>query len=130
MDNYPLHYVSHNIPFVVLFGLGSPSPSPGPIFGPHVTVESEYPLLVERGIYISSDLPSVAGKAADELLQCFREFDAKDAAWNERPGKGKTGTMGFTYRSVGRVGQTPTILLDQFSISYFLYLHHSEHKFT
>ena len=108
MDSYPLYYVSHNIPFIVLFGLGSPSPSfkPNPSPNPctHDTAETEYPLLIERGIYISSDLPSVAGKAADELLQCFREFDAKDAAWNDRLGMGKTGTMGFTYRRVGRVG--------------------------
>ena len=109
MDGYPLHFVSHNIPFMILFGLGSPNPSSSHGHGPHDTPEADYPLLLEKGIYISSDLPNVTGKAADELLQCFRDFDAKDAAWNNRLGKGKTGTMGFTYRCVGRVGQTPSI---------------------
>ena len=108
MEGYPLHYVSHNIPFIILFGLGFPSPKPDPDLDPHShlhnTSEGEYPLLLEKGIYISCDLPNITGKAADELLHCFRDFDAKDAAWNNRPGKGKTGTMGFTYRCVGRVG--------------------------
>lgn len=101
MDGYPFHYVVHNLPFVVLFGLGSTAP------GSRNALEEGYPLLQEQGIYISSDLPSVTGPAAEELLDCFHNFDAKDAAWNNRPGKGKLGTMGFTYRSVGRVGQTP-----------------------
>ena len=100
MDVYPLHYVSHNLPLIVLFGLGSTN------FQPRDATEEDYPVLQEKGIYISSDFPSVTGKTADELLECFRDFDAKDAAWNNRPGKGKMGTMGFTYRNVGRVGQT------------------------
>lgn len=103
MDGYPAHYVSHNLPFVILFGLGSTDPKPRDL------IEDEYPLLQEKGIYISSDLPNVTGPAAEELQSCFHDFDAKDAAWNNRPGKGKMGTTGFTYRHVGRVGQTPSI---------------------
>lgn len=100
MDGYPAHYVAHNLPFVILFGLGSTEPKPRDV------IEAEYPLLQEKGIYISSDLPSVSGLAGQELLDCFHDFDAKDAAWNNRPGKGKMGAMGFTYRSVGRVSQS------------------------
>jgi len=103
MEGYPTHYVSHNLPFVILFGLGSTDPKPRDV------IEDQYYLLQEKGIYISSDLPNVTGPAAEELLGCFHDFDAKDAAWNNRPGKGKMGTTGFTYRSVGRVGQTPLI---------------------
>ena len=98
MDGYPTHYVSHNLPFIVLFGLGSTTPRQ------LSDVESEYPLLQEKGIYISSDLPSVTGSVAVELLESFQDFDARDSSWNSRPGKGKMGTMGFTYRTVGRVG--------------------------
>jgi hypothetical protein len=101
MDGYPAHAVTHNLPFVILFGLGS---APSNLLE---DIEAHYPLLHEKGIYISSDLPSVTGPTAEELLKCFRDFDAKDAAWNSRPGKGKLGAVGFTYRSVGRVGQTP-----------------------
>ena len=98
MDGYPSHYVSHNLPFVILFGLGSDNAHP------RDSVEEGYPLLREKGIYISSDLPNVSGQTADELLNSFRDLDARDAAWNNRPGKGKMGTMGYTFRSVGRVG--------------------------
>lgn len=100
MDGYPHHYVAHNLPFVVLFGLESTE------INPQDEVEKTYPLLREKGIYISSDLPNVAGPPAESILSCFRDVDARDAAWNNRPGKGKVGTMGFTYRTVGRVSQT------------------------
>ena len=101
MDGYPADYVGHNLPFVVLFGLGSTAPRP------LSDAEKDFPYLTEKGIYISCDLPNVAGEVADQLLSSFHEFDARDASWNNRPGKGKMGTMGFTYRTVGRVGQTP-----------------------
>ena len=97
MDGYPTHYVAHNLPFVILFGLDSTD------IKPQDELEKSYPLLQEKGIYISSDLPNVSGSAAEDLLNCFHDFDAKDAAWNSRPGKGKLGTMGYTYRAVGRV---------------------------
>ena len=98
MDAYPFHYVSHNLPFIILFGLGTEDAATRDAF------EEDYPLLKEKGIYISSDLPNVTGRTADELLNAFHELDARDAAWNNRPGTGKMGTMGFTFRSVGRVG--------------------------
>ena len=99
MEGYPSHLVSHNIPFIVLFGLGSTASNS------READEEDYPLLQEKGVYISSELPSITGAIADDLIECFQDFDAKDAAWNNRPGKGKMGTMGFTYRNVGRVGQ-------------------------
>ncbi|MCJ1401148.1 hypothetical protein MMC11_004360 [Xylographa trunciseda] len=101
MDGYPVHYVSHNLPLVILFGLGSTDPKP------RDSIEERYPMLLEKGIYISSDLPSVSGPAGQEILDCFHDFDARDAAWNNRPGKGKMGAMGFTYRNVGRAFTLP-----------------------
>ena len=100
MEGYPADYVGHNLPFVVLFGLGSTEARP------LLDAERSYPFLPEKGIYISCDLPNVTGPVADQLLASFHEFDARNASWNSRPGKGKMGTMGFTYRTVGRVGQT------------------------
>ena len=100
MDGYPNHYVEHNLPFVALFGLG---PANRPRFE---QAEKDFPLLTERGIYISSELPNITSPASEDLLGGFREFDARHASWNGRPGKGKMGTMSFTYRAVGRVGQT------------------------
>ena len=62
-------------------------------------------LIQANGIRVSSDLPDVTGKTAESLLDCFQDFDAQDAAWNNRPGQGKLGSMGFTYRCVGRVSR-------------------------
>jgi hypothetical protein len=101
MEGYPADYVAHNLPFVILFGLGTND------IETQNEYEKDYPLLREKGIYISSDLPNVTGPVAEELRTSFHEFDARNASWNSRPGKGKMGTMGFTYRSVGRVGNLP-----------------------
>ena len=96
MDAYPQNYTSHNVPLVVLSGLGT-TKSDG--------AEARYPLFQEKGIRISSESPNVSGPEVKELSECFRDFDARDAAWNHRPSKGKMGSMSFTYRHVGRVGQ-------------------------
>ena len=96
MDGYPGHYISHNVPLIVLSGLGTASTSDG--------AEVRYPLFQEKGVRISSESPSISSREAEELSTCFRDFDARDAAWNRRPSKGKMGTMSFTYRHVGRVG--------------------------
>lgn len=101
MDGYPASYVGHNLPFVVLFGLGSTQSRPP------LESEKSFPFLQEKGIYISCDLPNVTGPVAEQLLSSFHDFDAWNASWNNRPGKGKMGTTGFTYRTVGRVGQAP-----------------------
>ena len=99
MDGYPPEYISHNLPLIVLSGLGSTTSST------YNDAKDAYPLLEDKGTHISSGLPNVFGKEADELLECFLELDAKDAAWNNRPGKGKLGTMGFRIQSLGRVSQ-------------------------
>jgi hypothetical protein len=121
MDGYPTHAVAHNLPFVILFGLGS-APSK-----PLEDIEAHYPLLQEKGIYISSDLPNVTGPAAEELSKCFYDFDAGDAAWSNRQGKGKHRSLGFTYRSVGRVGQTrlPSLYLPLTLLFYIYFIYFS-----
>ena len=101
MDGYPPQYVEHNLPLIILTGLGRRDD------GVFQRAEEAYPLLRDHGIYISSEVPNVPPDVAEELLGGFRDFDARDASWNGRPGKGKMGTMGFTYRAVGRVGQAP-----------------------
>ena len=97
MDAYPSHYVAHNVPLVALCGLGTPDPNA------FDEIERQYANLQESGQRISSELPDVTGSKAEDLLDCFQEFDARDAAWNNRLGRGKMGSMGFTYRILGRV---------------------------
>ncbi|MCJ1308094.1 hypothetical protein MMC25_001745 [Agyrium rufum] len=97
MDAYPSHYISHNVPLIVLSGLAPITSSPG-----QDDLEKSYPLLEEKGVWIAAQTLEVVGEEAEELLRCFNDFDARDASWNHRPGKGKMGTMSFTYRKVGR----------------------------
>ena len=97
MDGYPSYYIGHNLPLVALCGLGTPDPNA------FDEIEKQYAILQEGGIRITSELPDVTGPKAEGLLDCFQELDARDAAWNNRPGRGKIGSMGFTYRTVGRV---------------------------
>ena len=104
MDGYPAHYIAHNIPLILLSGLGTPDPNA------FDETEQQYALLQEDGIRIASELPDVTGKTAEELLNCFQEFDAQDATWNHRPGPGKLGSTGFAHRCVGRVcRRCPTV---------------------
>ena len=103
MEAYPASYIAHNVPLVVLFGLDPQS------HDEIKNTEQTFPLLEEKGIYIASDLPNLRGAVAEELLSGFRYFDARNASWNSRPGRGKMGTMGFTYRAVGRVGWAPVL---------------------
>lgn len=99
MEAYPSSFVAHNVPLVVLYGLGSQSP--------HGHEQVPYPLLEEKGTRITSELPPVTGPNAEELLGIFLELDAQHAAWNGRPGRGKMGTMGFKIKAIGKVRTKP-----------------------
>lgn len=97
MDAYSHYYVVHNVPLVAIFGLETPEESEG------AEEEARYPGFHEHGFSFTSELPPVAGSPADALRRAFQDLDAKDAAWNGRPGPGKMGSTSFTYRNIGRV---------------------------
>lgn len=97
MDAYPREYVQHNLPFIVLSGLGTGQElnSPPPVH--HV--------LPGRAITtISSEIPPVTSKYAEPLLQDFLGADATNAPWNSRATSRKEVAHGFRIRAVGRVG--------------------------
>jgi hypothetical protein len=100
MDEYPLEYIQHNLPFIVLSGLGT-------------TVEPEAPAPVHNVISgraattISSEIPPVTGDRATQLLQHFLSADGTNAPWNGRAASRKGITPSFRIRAVGRVGQAP-----------------------
>lgn len=96
MEAYPLPYVEHNLPFVVLSGLGSDTLI-NSTYEPH-------PLLKERGIEIDSAVPVVSGERAQQLRQEFLNADGKDAPWNSLP-RNRGEVKGFRVKAVGRVGQ-------------------------
>ncbi|KAI9881024.1 MAG: hypothetical protein M1830_008906 [Pleopsidium flavum] len=97
MDAYPPEYVSHNLPLIILSGLGSADSK-----SQDASQRASYPLLHERGIRITSDIPPVTGSSAEQLLQTFLAADANKGRWNGRHEKGRIGTIGFCVKGVGR----------------------------
>ncbi|KAF2266850.1 hypothetical protein CC78DRAFT_614666 [Lojkania enalia] len=100
MDAYPAEYTVHNLPFIVLSGLEAQS-----------DLESVPPVqevLPGRAVTtISSEIPSVTGPRAQQLLQEFLGADGSDAPWNARGALRKGSLMGFRLRAVGRDFQLP-----------------------
>jgi hypothetical protein len=102
MDAYPPDYCAHQLPFIVLSGLETKQ-----------DLEPLPPLqdvLPGRAVTtISSEIPSVTGPRASQLLQEFLSADGSDAPWNGR-GQSRRGNLpGFRIRTVGRVGQAPEL---------------------
>jgi hypothetical protein len=98
MEAYPPEYVQHNLPFIVLSGLGTtqeldaPPPVSNVLPGRAVTT-------------ITSETPPVTGKHAEALLQDFLSADGTNAPWNGRTHGRKDLAHSFRIRAVGRVGQ-------------------------
>ena len=88
MDGYAPAYVAHNLPYLIVSGLGS-----------H---ESEAPRK-DGGIRIASEIPSVESEDAIALLKHFRDSDASSLPWN---GREHSGRNKFRVKTVGRVVQT------------------------
>lgn len=91
MDIYPEDYINHNLPLVILSGLGSQQP---------FSIEesrSSYPLL-EDGFQISCGLPPVLSPLGDLLLENFLELGTESGSWI-----GRRDQNAFQVRAVGRV---------------------------
>jgi hypothetical protein len=98
MDAYPPEYVQHNLPFIVISGLGNNKE-----LAPPPPVQNVLP--GRAATNISSDLPPVTGKYAEALLQDFLSADSTSAPWNGRESGRKGLAHGFRIRAVGRVGR-------------------------
>ena len=85
MDGYAPAYVAHNIPLLVVSGLG-----PG----------REDDVQHKEGTRISSEIPTVESDDALALLRIFKDGDASDLAWNAREHSGRNK---FRVKTVGRV---------------------------
>jgi hypothetical protein len=98
MDGYPRGYVEHNLPLLLLSGLGQNSDD---------GVDDRYCYFPrERGLVIKSDLPAVTGTLAKDLLNEFLNADGRNDAWNGVSSKSKEGLTGFRIKPVGRVSLT------------------------
>jgi hypothetical protein len=99
MDAYPEDYVAHNLPLVLLSGLG---PDTG------LSAEDDplgKPSSNDEGIKIFSDFPVLTDSTAEELSKVLLDEDGSGAPWNSRHNAGRTGGVGFRVKKVGRVGQ-------------------------
>lgn len=100
MEAYPPAYVQHNLPFVLLSGLGSQNELEPP--------PSVHSVLPGRAVTrTSSEIPPVTGERADQLLQDFLNADGTNAPWNARNSSRKDLGHGFRIRAVGRVCKAP-----------------------
>lgn len=112
MNVFPHDYVRHNLPLIVLSGLNTETT----IDPDHGTASR--PLLLEGGFRIKTELPSVTGPLAERLLHALLASDAGEVPWNGRGSFAKDHGGIFTFRAVGRVGQThlfPASTLFKFS---------------
>lgn len=95
MEAYPEELVEHNLPLVLLSGLGS---------GP--TAE-ESTLALNRqggGTKILLNSPECPGDRVTSLLNQFLQLDGSGLAWNSSTLPGPTGTVKYRIRAIGRVG--------------------------
>lgn len=88
MDGYAPAYVAHNVPYLVVSGLGSQPRN-------HADLKAE-------GVHIVSDVSPVESDDADALLKHFKDCDAEGSDWNDRDSSARNK---FRIKIVGRVVQ-------------------------
>ncbi|KAF2869808.1 Gryzun, putative trafficking through golgi-domain-containing protein [Massariosphaeria phaeospora] len=100
MDAYPPEYVLHNLPFIVLSGLGASTQleSLPPI-------QDVFPGTARTTL--KSEIPPVTGERATQLLHEFWSADGTTAPWNGRGFSRRGNILGFRIRTVGREFQLP-----------------------
>jgi hypothetical protein len=86
MDRYAPAYVAHNVPLLVVSGLGSPP--------------KDDTNLKVGGARIISEIQSVDSDDAQALLRHFKDSDASNLVWNGREDNGRNN---FRVKVVGRV---------------------------
>ena len=102
MEVFPEDYVEHNLPLVILSGLGGESDTS------EETSERSRSLLLEGGFRIKADAAPVTGSTADALLQALLSRDSSNVSWNSRATSASDSVGNFRIKRVGRVGQAPS----------------------
>ncbi|KAF2211437.1 hypothetical protein CERZMDRAFT_59824 [Cercospora zeae-maydis SCOH1-5] len=97
MEAYPPHYVQHNLPLVLLSGLGQLD----------LDSPKSPPARQESGARISTESPECHSDQAKRLLQAFRSLDGTDSAWNSSALPGPTSSIRFKIKTVGRAYSLP-----------------------
>lgn len=93
-EGYPVDYVTHNLPLIVLSGLQATD-------GPD---ESTLPQKYQEGsLKINSELPEITGPKAEQLIESFRQYEKSDDVWTNRAVVEGSSVTGFKFKVVGRV---------------------------
>jgi len=93
MDGYAPAFVAHNIPYIVVSGLG---------------VHAKEAARKDGGVRISSEIPPLESDDALALLKHFKDSDGTSLAWN---GREHIGRNKFRVKTIGRVLPPPLVLL-------------------
>ena len=95
MEAYPPEYVEHNLPLVVLSGLGERRGNG--IAGPVLPRQ-------ESGTKIQASSPQCSGERSQHLLDEFLKLDGTNLAWNATALPSASGMLKYKMRAIGRVG--------------------------
>lgn len=101
MEAFPEDYVAHNLPLILLSGIGHDEEA----FSE--ASERSRNLLQEGGFRIRTDTPPLTDTAADNLLRTFVAFDSTSNGFNNKSVYARGSPGAFKIKRVGRVGQTP-----------------------
>jgi hypothetical protein len=94
MDGYAPAYVAHNVPLLVVSGLGS---------------HAQEKLTVEDGaIRITSEIAPVESEDGQVLLRHFKDSDARNLAWNAREHSERNK---FRVKTIGRVASADSVVI-------------------
>lgn len=94
MDDLPTDYTEHNLPLVLLSGLGDEDDVGGD--GGGLPRQGS-------GTKLVIQTPECEGERARHLLQQFVNRDGSFLAWNSNALPGPTGTLRFRMQAIGRV---------------------------
>ncbi|PGH15836.1 hypothetical protein AJ79_02217 [Helicocarpus griseus UAMH5409] len=109
MDAYPPDYVGHNLPLILLSGLGfEPYPDPQDNSTAAQDDGAEYPLLRAHGIEIFSDFPLLTDSTAEKVLNALLSEDATGRPWNAKSEGLRSGAVGYRIKRVGRTYILPS----------------------
>ncbi|KAK2781052.1 hypothetical protein FQN52_001943 [Onygenales sp. PD_12] len=99
MDAYPAGYIDHNLPLLLLAGLGAgPKQDSDPV---------DYPRLHDNGIEIFSDFPLLTDPTAEKVLNALLAEDAAGSPWNGKSDGARAGVVGYRIKRVGRTYTLP-----------------------
>lgn len=95
MDAYPLEYIEHNLPLVLLSGLGAQEGLENGSGQAHHR---------ESGTRLNASSPECCGEQAGHLLGSIRNLDGTDLPWNTPDQIAPTALLRYKMKAIGRVG--------------------------